>query len=476
MASLIDYDNGGRLIIYPLCDVSLDGRTGSASTDPIVVASYSDIGKITNMYSTSTGETPFEPVEKAYTYLADKSKADKKRLLIITDGMFNGFSSNNEFETRLLGMTENGLIDVYYFGSGDAVRISANEADGLYTQYMPGTVDTQILLDFVTDLCGTLFNQTKIMSSKSSLTKIDLAENSKVIVFANGKESTVSGLKDENEIAVPFLYDTGRHKYSTTKASGFADAPIDTNLDSYICIFQCDEAGYYTLDSENSEYVNIYVQQDPSAAFTASVSTEPVARDTKASNNRSIMLAFLSVLVAAVVICSVLFVHKKFREQRNSAPASAEKTTEITKRTATTNYVLISYSTKNKESAYAIRTLLHKNGIATWIAPNDIPAGSKYAAVINKAIKKCLCFLLLLTRDSQKSRWVPKEVERAVNYGKTIIPIQLDDVVLNNEFEMYISTDQILPIKKIDEASSEICDLIDILKIYTKLSDESNEH
>ncbi len=136
-------------------------------------------------------------------------------------------------------------------------------------------------------------------------------------------------------------------------------------------------------------------------------------------------------------------------------------------------YAFISYSTKNKGSADGIKSLFNKNGIETWMAPNDIPAGSKYAEVISKAVKNCSCLVLLLTNNSQNSPWVAKEVERAINYKKVIIPIQLEDVALNDEFEMYISTDQILPIQKIDDSSIEIKNLLSILKTHTETT--SNE-
>ncbi len=77
------------------------------------------------------------------------------------------------------------------------------------------------------------------------------------------------------------------------------------------------------------------------------------------------------------------------------------------------------------------------------MAPYDIPAGSKYAQVISRAIKECSCFLLLLTNAAQESTWVAKEVERAINYRKVIIPVQLEPMTLNDEFEFYISTDQL---------------------------------
>lgn len=130
-------------------------------------------------------------------------------------------------------------------------------------------------------------------------------------------------------------------------------------------------------------------------------------------------------------------------------------------------YAFISYSTKNQKTADAMRDLLKESGIKTWMAPGDIPAGSKYAKVINRAVKDCACFILVLSEDSQNSVWVAKEVERAVNYRKPIIPIQIEDVVLNDEFELYISTDQVVMIKEIKK-------IIASLRTYVKTSESEN--
>lgn len=52
-------------------------------------------------------------------------------------------------------------------------------------------------------------------------------------------------------------------------------------------------------------------------------------------------------------------------------------------------YAFISYSTKNQSSADAMRTLFNKHNIDICMAPYDIPVGSKYAAVITRAIRDC---------------------------------------------------------------------------------------
>jgi hypothetical protein len=133
-------------------------------------------------------------------------------------------------------------------------------------------------------------------------------------------------------------------------------------------------------------------------------------------------------------------------------------------------YAFISYSTKNQPLADAMHDLLKDCGIDTWMAPGNIPAGSKYAQVINRAVKNCACFILMLSEDAQNSVWVAKEVERAVNYRKPIIPVQLENVALNDEFELYISTDQVVAIQRIDKETREIKGLLSSIRNFVSKS------
>jgi hypothetical protein len=116
-------------------------------------------------------------------------------------------------------------------------------------------------------------------------------------------------------------------------------------------------------------------------------------------------------------------------------------------------YAFLSYSSKNQDFADAMREVLIRNGLKVWMAPGDIPAGSKYADVINKAIKNCGCVILMLSEASQNSVWVAREVERAIHNRKPIVPVQIESVLLNDTFEFFISTDQIVAVKRIDDTS-----------------------
>ena len=119
-------------------------------------------------------------------------------------------------------------------------------------------------------------------------------------------------------------------------------------------------------------------------------------------------------------------------------------------------YVFISYSSKNQEAADSIHRILEKNGIQSWMAPGDIPVGEDYPEVIDGAIENCACLLLLLTNNAQKSNWVPKEVERAISYGKRVFPLKLEDVELNKTFKLLISSNHGISLSSLDETAPEM--------------------
>ena len=128
-------------------------------------------------------------------------------------------------------------------------------------------------------------------------------------------------------------------------------------------------------------------------------------------------------------------------------------------------YAFISYSSRQQKDADRLRLLLHSNGIDTWMAPYDIPEGTVYADVINSAIEKAACFVLLLTEDTQNSTYVDKEVERALHYGKTIAPIQLDRVTLNDSFSFYLCNQQIIMVSAIDDSEPKVQRLLQHLTL-----------
>lgn len=136
-------------------------------------------------------------------------------------------------------------------------------------------------------------------------------------------------------------------------------------------------------------------------------------------------------------------------------------------------YAFISYSTVNQSAADALRMHFQENGISVWMAPYDIPAGCEYADVICDALSGCACLVLVLTANSQDSVWVKKEINLAVSDRKPIIPVKLDEIVLNNSMRLYLNDRQIIPVNELDENSEEMKKVIKAVCAYTDVISET---
>lgn len=101
--------------------------------------------------------------------------------------------------------------------------------------------------------------------------------------------------------------------------------------------------------------------------------------------------------------------------------------------------VFISYKSSEFEEANRIKAILEENGVSCWMAPASIPLGSNYASEIPNAIANCKIFLILLSKKSQKSKWVAKELDRAINCGKVVIPLMLEKCKLHTPFNFYLT-------------------------------------
>ena len=86
----------------------------------------------------------------------------------------------------------------------------------------------------------------------------------------------------------------------------------------------------------------------------------------------------------------------------------------------TDSYWFISHCSRDIEIVEQIVHILERCGISYWKAPEMIPPGSNYAREIPKALKNCSIFLFIVSRASQSSIWVEKEVDVAINCRKKL--------------------------------------------------------
>lgn len=104
--------------------------------------------------------------------------------------------------------------------------------------------------------------------------------------------------------------------------------------------------------------------------------------------------------------------------------------------------VFISYKSDEIGEATWVRNALESSGISCWMAPDSIVGGSSYAVEIPQAIKQAKVFVLLLSAKAQESQWVSREVDRAINEGKRVLPFMLENCPLKDEYTFYLTNVQ----------------------------------
>lgn len=102
--------------------------------------------------------------------------------------------------------------------------------------------------------------------------------------------------------------------------------------------------------------------------------------------------------------------------------------------------VFISYSSKDKVVADAVCARLEAHGVRCWIAPRDVLPGSNYGASIIDAIHGSQLMVLVLSASANASNHIPKEVERAVSRGLTILPFRIEEVTPGKALDLFIGS------------------------------------
>ena len=105
-----------------------------------------------------------------------------------------------------------------------------------------------------------------------------------------------------------------------------------------------------------------------------------------------------------------------------------------------THDVFISYSSLDKTAADTVCSILEQNCINCWIAPRDITPGHDFAEAIIDGIKSSKFFILVYSSNSNNSKQVIREVDRAVHTGLPIINLRLTDAPLSKQLEYYLSS------------------------------------
>lgn len=88
----------------------------------------------------------------------------------------------------------------------------------------------------------------------------------------------------------------------------------------------------------------------------------------------------------------------------------------------------ISHSSLDKAAAQAACAALEAAGIDCWIAPRDITPGTDWSAAIVHALDHCRVFVLIFSKNANKSPQIRREIQRAAGRGVSIVPVRIENI------------------------------------------------
>lgn len=90
--------------------------------------------------------------------------------------------------------------------------------------------------------------------------------------------------------------------------------------------------------------------------------------------------------------------------------------------------IFISYARADLEVVKPmVETLRESTGIDPWIDLEGIETGAQFEDKIIDAIDRCKVFVFMMSKNSMESPWTRREFDYAMNMGKKVCPVRIDD-------------------------------------------------
>jgi len=96
-----------------------------------------------------------------------------------------------------------------------------------------------------------------------------------------------------------------------------------------------------------------------------------------------------------------------------------------------TSKIFFSYSRMDSVFALRLAKDIREAGADIWIDQLDIPAGSRWDVEVENALANASCVLVILSPFSQASENVQDEIAYALDSGKKIIPVVLENCMVH---------------------------------------------
>lgn len=86
--------------------------------------------------------------------------------------------------------------------------------------------------------------------------------------------------------------------------------------------------------------------------------------------------------------------------------------------------IFVSYSRRDRDYVTALVKFLREAGLDVWVDA-EIEVGERWVSVVRNQIDSCSAFLIVMSPDAEESQWVARELHRAEQKGKPVVPLLL---------------------------------------------------
>ncbi|HSG44056.1 MAG TPA: toll/interleukin-1 receptor domain-containing protein [Anaerolineales bacterium] len=90
-------------------------------------------------------------------------------------------------------------------------------------------------------------------------------------------------------------------------------------------------------------------------------------------------------------------------------------------------HIFISYSTKDIETAGELIDALKREGFDPWVDVEGLGPGTHWRARLETQIETCDAYILIVSKNSKKSKWVKEELSLAQDLNKPVFPLRIDN-------------------------------------------------
>lgn len=282
-ASMMDFENGDQLRIYPMHDITI-GKNGTKVDKFLSIESAEDLDEISQIYSSGdTRGTPFETVKTASSDLnqIENNQQTEKWLLILTDGAFTKTINNgknlktmkdSESEPMVKALANNGVNVEYFQIRGDAKGDALDENTYHKIQRKP---DSEGITEGLVTACNQIFQRDVFTADQIKDDKISFdVSMKKILIFAQGSGIKINSFGGHEPVSTESI------KYS--ELSGVygeqVKAPTDNSLEGTVATFTDFKANEYKIDAEN---VNISDLKKCIVCYEADVDINVILKNSK---------------------------------------------------------------------------------------------------------------------------------------------------------------------------------------------------